>query len=115
MKTIQSILIILLFIESLQKSDVYFTKDISSQKIVDMFKKLNIELTGKIGLKVHTGEREGPYFLRPSLLKDIYDYTGGTYIECNTAYTSGHRHTTELHEGTLKINGWSDYRTVIIL
>ena len=114
MKTIQSILIILLFIESLQKSDVYFTKDISSQKIVDMFKKLNIELTGKIGLKVHTGEREGPYFLRPSLLKDIYDYTGGTFIECNTAYTSGHRHTTELHEGTLKINGWSDYRTVIM-
>ena len=114
MKTIQSILIILLFIESLQKSDVYFTKDISSQKIVDMFKKLNIELTGKIGLKVHTGEREGPYFLRPSLLKDIYDYTGGTYIECNTAYTSGHRHTTELHEGTLKINGWSDYRIVIM-
>ena len=114
MKTIQSILIILLFIESLQKSDVYFTKDISSQKIVDMFKKLNIELTGKIGLKVHTGEREGPYFLRPSLLKDIYDYTGGTFIECNTAYTSGHRHTTELHEGTLKINGWSDYRIVIM-
>ena len=114
MKTIQSILIILLFIESLQKSDVYFTKDISSQKIVDMFKKLNIELTGKVGLKVHTGEREGPYFLRPSLLKDIYDYTGGTFIECNTAYTSGHRHTTELHEGTLKINGWSDYRTVIM-
>ena len=114
MKTIQSILIILLFIESLQKSDVYFTKDISSQKIVDMFKKLNIELTGKIGLKVHTGEREGPYFLKPSFLKDIYDYTGGTYIECNTAYTSGHRHTTELHEGTLKINGWSDYRIVIM-
>ena len=114
MKTIQSILIILLFIESLQKSDVYFTKDISSQKIVDMFKKLNIELTGKVGLKVHTGEREGPYFLRPSLLKDIYDYTGGTFIECNTAYTSGHRHTTELHEGTLKINGWSDYRIVIM-
>ena len=114
MKTIQSILIILLFIESFQKSDVYFTKDISSQKIVDMFKKLNIELTGKIGLKVHTGEREGPYFLRPSLLKDIYDYTGGTFIECNTAYTSGHRHTTELHEGTLKINGWSDYRIVIM-
>ena len=109
-----NILIILLFIESLQKSDVYFTKDISSQKIVDMFKKLNIELTGKIGLKVHTGEREGPYFLRPSLLKDIYDYTGGTYIECNTAYTSGHRHTTKLHEETLKINGWSDYRIVIM-
>ena len=65
------ILILLLFIETLQKSDVYFTKIVSSQKIIDMFEKLNIELTGNIGLKVHTGEREGPYFLKPSFLKDI--------------------------------------------
>ena len=85
MAEIKFILILLLFIETLQKSDVYFTKIVSSQKIIDMFEKLNIELTGNIGLKVHTGEREGPYFLKPSFLKNIYDYTGGTFIECNTA------------------------------
>ena len=79
-----------------------------------MFKKLNINLEGNIGLKVHTGERDGPYFLRPSLLKNIYDYTKGTFIECNTAYLSGKRHTTPLHEETLKINGWTDYRIVLM-
>jgi len=114
MAEIKFILILLLFIETLQKSDVYFTKIVSSQKIIDMFEKLNIELTGNIGLKVHTGEREGPYFLKPSFLKDIYDYTGGTFIECNTAYLSGQRHTTELHEETLEINGWTDYRIILM-
>ena len=108
------ILFLLLIIQTFQKSDVYFTKVISGERIVDMFKLLNITLEGNIGLKVHTGEREGPYFLRPSLLKNIYDYTKGTFIECNTAYLHGHRYTTPLHEETLKINGWTDYRIVLM-
>lgn len=111
---IRYILLLLLVFETLQKSDVYFTKEISAEKIVEMFKKLNVELTGKIGLKVHTGEENGPYFLRPSLLKNIYEHTNGTFIECNTAYLSGHRHLTSLHEDILKWNGWSEYRTVIM-
>ena len=108
------ILLLLFVLESLEKSDVYFTKEISSEKIVEMFKKLNVELKGKVGLKVHTGEENGPYFLRPSLLKDIYEHTNGTFIECNTAYLSGKRHLTDLHRQILKSNGWSDYRTVIM-
>ena len=108
------ILLSLFILESLEKSDVYFTKEISSEKIVEMFKKLNVELKGKVGLKVHTGEENGPYFLRPSLLKDIYEHTNGTFIECNTAYLSGKRHLTDLHRQILKSNGWSDYRTVIM-
>ena len=100
MDILKYILFFLLFIESLQKSVVYFTKEISSGKIVEMFQKLNIKLEGNVGLKVHSGERNGPYFLRPSLLKDIYEYTGGTFIECNTAYEGAYRHTTELHEET---------------
>ena len=110
------VLIILLFIiivESFEKSDVYFTKEISSEKVLEMFQKLNITLNGKIGLKVHTGERNGPYYLRPSFLKNIYDYTQGTFIESNVAYT-GNRYTTELHKELLKLNGWSEYRTVIM-
>ena len=114
MAIIKYILLLLLFIQSFQKSDVYFTKTISPKMIVEMYKKLNVKLTGNIGLKVHTGEKDGPYFLRPSLLKDIYDYTGGTFIECNTAYSSGTRHTTELHKDTLQYNGWTDYRMVIM-
>ena len=111
----QIVLIFLLFVITSQKSDVYFTKEISSKKIVEMFKKLNINLTGNVALKVHTGEQNGPYFLRPDFLQDIYDYTNGTFVECNCAYKAN-RHSTELHKETLKINGWlNNNRRIIIM
>ena len=98
-----------------EKSDVYFTKKISAEQIVEMYKKLNITLPGKIGLKVHTGEPNGPYFLRPDFLQKIYDYTQGTFLECNVAYTSD-RMFTNGHEQTLQTNGWynNSRRTVIM-
>lgn len=100
------ILFIVLLYNSFQKSDVYYMKKISSKNIVKIFKKLNVTLSGNLGLKVHTGEIGGRFFLRPDFLQEIYDYTNGTFIECNTAYTSYGRHTTELHKETLIYNGW---------
>ena len=70
-----------------EKANVYMTKIISAERMVDMLKILNVELKGNIALKVHSGEPNGPYFLRPSFLQKIYDYTGGTFIEGNVAYT----------------------------
>ena len=105
----------LLVYNSLQKADVFFTKDISPLSMVTIFKKLNVTLPGKVGLKVHSGEIGGKYFLHPNFLQKIYDYTNGTFIECNTAYKRG-RHTTELHKSLLKDHGWLDNnrRTVIM-
>jgi uncharacterized Fe-S center protein len=105
----------LLFCEVIQKADVFFTKDISPSSMVKLFKKLNVTLTGRIGLKVHTGEIGGKYFLSPNFLQEIYDYTNGTFIECNTAYRAG-RHSTEEHRKVLAQNGWLDNnrRTVIM-
>ena len=85
---LKSILIILLILQTQQKSDVYFTKEISSHKMVEMLQKLNLNLQGNIGLKIHSGETNGKYFLKPDFLQEIYDYTKGTFIECNTAYSS---------------------------
>ena len=110
---IRYILFILFFLNVFTKSDVYFTKIISPEKIVELYEKLNIKLTEPIGLKIHTGEKNGPYYLRPSFLKDIYNYTNGTFIECNVAYR-GSRYTTELHKDLLKYNGWNQYRTLIM-
>ena len=85
----KSILFILFsLISCAQKSKVYFTKTISPEKIVEMYQKLDVKLEGNIGLKVHTGEPKGPYFLRPDFLQQIYDYTQGTFLECNVAYPS---------------------------
>ena len=96
-----------------QKADVYFTENITPSAIVELYKKLNYEVKGNIGLKVHTGEKGGKYFLTPKFLEEIYDYTKGTFIECNTAYKNM-RHTTELHKQLLKDHHWDEYRTVIL-
>ena len=105
MKSIIFLLIALIYCA--EKSDVYMTKTITPERMVDMLKILNVELKGKVGLKVHSGEPNGPYFLRPDFLQKIHDYTGGTFLECNVAYTSD-RLTTEGHKKTLQTNGWYD-------
>lgn len=91
-----------------EKATVYFTKEISPEAIVIMYKKLNVQLQGNIALKVHSGEKDGIYFLTPNFLKKIYDYTKGTFVECNTAYPGKSRHSTELHMQLLKEHGWLD-------
>ena len=83
--------------------------------MVKLFKKLNVTLSGNIALKIHSGETGGKYFLTPDFLQKIYDYTNGTFIECNTAYFGG-RHSTDLHKQLLKDNGWLDKdRRIVIM
>ena len=103
----KNLLFFFIILETLQKSDVYFTKHITSSKMVEMFKKLNINLTGKVGLKIHSGESGGLYFLKPDFLQEIYDYTKGDFLECNTAYQSA-RSSTSSHKQLLQQNGWTD-------
>ena len=94
---------------------VYFTKNITSQKIVELFEKLNITLTNNMSIKIDTGEIEKKNFLHPDFLQNIYDYTNGTFVECNDICKKNHT-TTEEHKEILKINGWLDNnrKTVIM-
>ena len=101
------LIITIFFYNSFQKSDVFFTKEITPSSMVNIYKKLNTTLPGKICLKIHSGEIGGKYFLHPNFLQEIYEYLNGTFVETNTAYRSG-RHTTELHKNLLKNHGWLD-------
>ena len=103
---LKSILILLFVFQTYQKSDVYFTKEISSTEMVEMFRKLNLNLQGNIGLKIHSGEINGKYFLRPDFLQEIYDCTKGTFIESNVAYSSK-RSGAQSHKELLETNGWT--------
>jgi uncharacterized Fe-S center protein len=99
------VLFLLSLIYCAEKADVYFTKIITPDRMVDMFKKLNVKLTGNVGLKVHSGETGGLYFLKPDFLQKIYDYTNGTYLECNTAYNS-QRSNSDTHKQLLNEHAW---------
>ncbi len=86
-------------------SKVYFTKDISSNGLLKIYKALNYELKGKVAVKISTGEPGGHNFLQPQLIKELVQKLNGTIVECNTAYP-GRRNTTEAHLETIKEHGF---------
>lgn len=96
------------------KSKVYFSRTITPEKVLELYLTLGKELKGNLALKVHSGEVGNQNFLRPEFWKPLVDHTGGTIVECNTAY-EGARNTTERHIATFKKHGWSDMYTVDLL
>ena len=89
------------------KSKVYFSKTITPEKVLELYKLLGKELTGNVALKVHSGEPGNQNFIRPEFWKPVVDHVGGTIVECNTAY-DGERNVTERHVATFKKHGWTD-------
>ena len=96
------------------KSKVYFSRTITAEKIVELYELLGKELTGRVAIKVHSGEKGNQNFLRPDFWKPVIDHVGGTVVECNTAY-EGARNTTERHIKLFREHGWTDYFDVDIL
>ena len=89
------------------KSKVYFIPDCEKESVLKLYKALGKELTGKVAVKVHSGETGNQNFLRPDFWKELINYVGGTVTETNTAY-AGTRNTTEKHLKTIKEHGWSE-------
>ena len=96
------------------KPIVYFSKEITSEKVLELYKKLDIQLPGNIAIKVHSGEKGNQNFLTPDFWKDVIEYIGGTVVECNTAY-EGERNTTDKHLKLIKEHGWSEHFNVDIM
>ncbi len=93
---------------------VYFSKTITPEKVLEMYRLLGKELPGKVAIKVHSGEKGNQNFLRPDFWKPVVEAVGGTIVECNTAY-EGSRDTTKRHLKTLKEHGWNDYFDVDLM
>ena len=96
------------------KPKVYFSKNISKEQVVKMYKLLGIDLPGNVAIKVHSGEEGNQNYLHPEFYENIVNELNGTIVECNTAY-SGERNTTEKHIKLLENHGWSKYFKVDLL
>ena len=96
------------------KSKVYFSRTITPEKVLELYKLLGKELPGKVAVKVHSGEVGNQNFLTPEFWKPVIDYVKGTVVECNTAY-EGERNTTEKHLKTFEKHGWSKYFDVDLM
>ena len=89
------------------KSKVYFTKKIDSENLIKIYEKINQNITGKVAIKLHTGEPHGPNIIPREWVKDFQaKIPDSTIIEANVAY-GGPRSTTEKHREVLKTNGWT--------
>ena len=94
------------------KPKVYFSREITPERVLDLYRAVGAELPGWVAVKVHSGEVGNQNFLRPEFWGPVVDEVlsradGGAVVECNTAY-SGSRDTTEKHIETFRAHGWSD-------
>ena len=93
---------------------VYFSRQITPEKVLQLYKLAGKELPGKVAVKVHSGEKGNQNFLKPDFWKPMIDHVGGTVVECNTAY-EGQRNTTERHRRLIADHGWTRYFDVDLL
>jgi uncharacterized protein len=88
------------------RAQVFFTTDISAAGLLKIYSKINEGITGKVGIKLHTGEPHGPNILPRDMVKALQQrIPNSSLVETNTLY-KGKRYTTADHRETLKINGW---------
>jgi len=101
------------------KSKVFFSSEITAEKVVELFHAASNDLPGgilpgKVAVKLHSGEPGNQNFLKPEFWQPVVNDVHGTVVECNTAYDGG-RNTTEKHRETMKKHGWSKHFTVDIM
>ena len=96
------------------KALVYFSKDISPVSLIKLYDKINQDIHGKVAIKIHTGEKNGPNILPREIVMALQQHVpDSNLVETNTFY-KGDRYTTAGHRETLKVNGW-DFCTVDIM
>ena len=98
----------------MEKSKVFFTRNITLENVVKMFDLLNIKLKGNVATKVHSGEDGNQNYLKPEFWRPIVEHVNGTIVECNTAYP-GARNSTKKHLKTLEKHGWNEFFKVDLL
>jgi Uncharacterized Fe-S center protein len=96
------------------KPIVYFTKEISPEALLKLYKKLGITLKGNVAVKVHSGEEGNQNYLHPEFFVPMVKAVNGTIVECNTAY-DGERNTSEKHLKLLDSHGWTKFFKVDLL
>ena len=98
----------------MEKSKVYFTKEITPENVVKIYEILGVSLPGKVAVKLHSGEQGNQNYIRPEFVKAIVEKVNGIVVECNAAY-EGARNSTEKHKKLIEDHGWTKYFDVDIM
>lgn len=95
-------------------ADIYFSRTITPEKVLELYRLVGKQLPGKVAVKLHSGEKGNQNFLGPDFWEPIIRFVNGTVVECNTAY-EGARNTTERHRSLMDEHGWSSHFDVDIM
>ncbi len=98
----------------MSKPVVYFTKEITPDSLVNIYKKLGKKLTGRVGVKISTGEPGGHNYLKPELIGKLVNELDAAIIECNTAY-AGRRNTLAAHLQAVEEHGFNKIAKVDLM
>ena len=99
---------------STDTATVYFTQEISPASLVRIYEALQVPASGRVAVKISTGESGGHHYLQPRLIQQLVNTVNGTIVECNTAY-GGSRAGTEKHWQTIREHGFLDIAKVDIM
>ena len=91
-----------------EEAVVYFTRDLSPEGLRRITARVLGNLTGLVGVKLHTGEPNGPNIIPHDWVKPLIqgELPQAVILETNTYY-DGERYTTPQHRKTLEANGWT--------
>lgn len=98
----------------MEKSKVYYVKEITPENLIKIYEALGVKLTGRVGVKVSTGEAGARGYLKADLIGPLVKKLNGTIIECNTAYP-GERTTEEAHRKVAEEHGFTSFANVDIM
>lgn len=98
----------------MKKAKVYFSREITPSKVIELYNALGISLNGMVAVKLHSGEKGNQNFLKPLFWQSIIETVKGTVVECNTAY-DGARNSTEKHKKLIFEHEWNKYFTVDLM
>lgn len=96
------------------QSKVYFTKEITPEALVKIYKALGVEANGRVAVKISTGEGGNTHYLKPTLIRDLVDEVNGTIVECCTAYP-GTRMDPKKHWETIHEHGFDSLFAVDLM
>ena len=99
---------------TLAQSKVYFTKEITPESLVKIYKALGVEAQGRVAVKISTGEGGNTHYLKPTLIRNLVDEVNGTIVECCTAYP-GSRMDKQKHWQTIHEHGFDSIFAVDLM
>ena len=96
------------------QSTVYYIREITPESLVKIYKALGVEATGRVAVKISTGEAGNNHYLRPTLIRNLVEEVNGTIVECCTAY-GGSRQDVSKHWKTIHEHGFDSIFAVDIM